>query len=37
MIQPVTNDEVLRVFENNIDKVKELLYELIKKIDLERL
>lgn len=30
-IEPVTHDEVLRVFNENIDKVKSLIYKMIEK------
>ena len=35
-IPPVTNDEVLRVFNENIEKVQRLLFEVIRKIDLSK-
>jgi len=33
-IKPVTQDDVLRVFNENNEKIKELIFEMIKKIDL---
>jgi 5'-methylthioadenosine phosphorylase len=33
-IPPVTEEEVLKVFEENNEKVKKLLFEVIKRIDL---
>jgi 5'-methylthioadenosine phosphorylase len=35
-IPPVTEDEVLKVFAANNDKVKNLLFEMIKKIDINQ-
>ena len=32
-IPPVTNEEVLRVFNGNIENVKRLLFEVIKRIE----
>lgn len=34
-ILPVTEDEVLRVFSENNDKVKKMLFEIIKNLDLD--
>ncbi|MDQ2086154.1 S-methyl-5'-thioadenosine phosphorylase [Herbivorax sp. ANBcel31] len=34
-IQPVTEEEVLKVFDQNNEKVKKMLFEIIRKIDLE--
>jgi 5'-methylthioadenosine phosphorylase len=33
-ISPVTEEEVLKVFDENNDKVKKMLFEIIRKIDL---
>lgn len=35
-IKPVTEDEVLRVFQENNDKVKKVILEMIKNMDLEQ-
>lgn len=35
-IKPVNEDEVLRVFDENNEKIKKLLFEMIRKIDLNR-
>jgi 5'-methylthioadenosine phosphorylase len=35
-IKPVTEKEVLKVFEENNEKVKNMLFEIIKKIDLNK-
>jgi len=35
-IPPVTEEEVLKVFEENNDKVKRMLFEIIKKVDVSR-
>lgn len=35
-IAPVTHEAVLKVFEENNDKVKKLLFEIIKKVDLSQ-
>lgn len=34
-IKPVTHEEVLKVFDANVDNVKKMLFEMIKSIDLE--
>lgn len=34
-IQPVSEEEVLRVFDENNEKVKKMLFEIIKRIDLK--
>jgi 5'-methylthioadenosine phosphorylase len=36
-IKPVSHEEVLKVFESNNEKLKTLLFEMIKKIDIEDL
>lgn len=35
-IAPVTHDAVLKVFEENVEKVKKMLYEIIRRIDLDK-
>ena len=35
-IKPVTHDEVLRVFDASIENVKKMLFEMIKRIDLNQ-
>ncbi len=35
-IRPVTNEQVLKVFNENIDKVKELIFEIIRDLPYER-
>ncbi len=35
-IKPVTEDEVLKVFDENNEKIKQLLFKMIKKIDLNK-
>ncbi len=35
-IKPVTHEEVLRVFDENIENVKKMLFEMIKSIDLNQ-
>lgn len=36
-IRPVTHEEVLKVFDSNIENIKKMLFEMIKGIDLENI
>jgi 5'-methylthioadenosine phosphorylase len=34
-IKPVTHEEVLKVFNSNVENVKKVLFEMVKSINLE--